>query len=94
MGEQPQHGGVRLPEVTTPSEKTVQQIAASGTGRGRTRRRTWRKKGAVSARLDYHISVRNDVWEEACSLTEDPRNIQIVNDEEVIVWNHGPPWPR
>lgn len=92
MGEQPP-GGVKLPEVATPSEKTVQQIAAAGAQGGRTRRRQW-KRGSIQAELDYSIKVRPDVWARALELAEDPRCIQIVNEVEVIVWNHGPPWPH
>jgi len=44
--------------------------------------------------LTYQIKVRRDVWERALELAADPRFIQIINEEEVIVWNHAPPWPR
>ena len=81
----------RLPDVARVHEKTVQEVArGEKVAPPRTRKHRPERRGppAITA-----IRVDPEVWDTAKGLTHDPRCIQIVSEEEVIVWNHGPPWP-
>lgn len=81
----------RLTDVARVDEKTVQKVARGEKVRPRTRKHRPERRGpplAVTA-----VKVDPEVWDTAKGLTHDPRCIQIVSEEEVIVWNHGPPWP-
>lgn len=80
----------KLPKVVRVHETTVQKAAREPPKRRR--RRSPRKDGAVEATLTT-VTVRRDVWAEARRLAKHPSHIQIINEREVIVWNHGPPWP-
>lgn len=83
----------RLPQTVTVHESTVQKVA---TGEHRPPQRRRRKRGppsgSVSAEMTY-VQVRPDVWAEARRLAQHPSHIQVLGSEEVIVWNHPPPWP-
>lgn len=92
MGEHPQRDR-RIGRIVRLHESTV-QAAASGAHRGRARRKPSTTSGGIAAELTYSIKVRRDVWSRALELAADPRFIQIVSKEEVIVWNHAPPWPK
>jgi len=93
VGEHPRRER-RIGRIVRLHESTVQKAAASGAHRGRARRKPSATSGGIEAELTYQIKVRRDVWERALELAADPRFIQIINEEEVIVWNHAPPWPR
>ena len=79
----------KVPEVARLSEATVQKVAAGEVTTPRQRS----KAGAIVGELTV-TTVRRDVWERAVALASDKRNIQIISAEEVVVWNHGPPWPE
>lgn len=79
----------RLPETASLSEPTVQKIAREPP----TPDRRWSKsRGSISGEVTY-IRVRMEVWSKARDLAVHPSHIQVLNSGEVIVWNHGPPWP-
>lgn len=82
----------KLPEVARVDEKTVQKVARGEKMPPRPPRHRWPGRGPP--RDLTSIRVDPEVWKAARGLTQDPRCIQIVSAEEVIVWNHGPPWPR
>lgn len=83
----------RLPEVARVDERTVQAVARGEKMPPRGRR--WPRRGPPGSGPVSSLRVNPDVWRTARELAgDDPRCIQIVSEEEVIVWNHGPPWPR
>lgn len=80
----------RFLDVARPDERTVQKVARDESAPVPPPPRRWRRRGPPEV---TSLRVNSEVWETAKSLTPDPRCIQIISDEEVIVWNHRPPWP-
>jgi len=78
-------------EVAVPSEKAVKKVAEHKPPKP-PRRRRGPPTGSVSGEVTY-TQVRRDVWEEARRLATHPSHIEVLGPEEVIVWNHPPPWP-
>lgn len=82
-----------FPDVAHAMESTISKAAKKAEEQAaKPRRRRRRKKGAVSAEVTI-VRVDPAVWEAALARAAHVRNIQVVNEGEVIVWNHGPPWP-
>lgn len=82
-------GGRRLPETARVDEKTVQKVAAGEVPSPPRRRR----KPIVPAEPITTLRVNEEVWAIALGLAEQPNHIQIISEDEVIVWNHPRPWP-
>lgn len=81
-------GAVR--DVASLDEKSVQKVARGEHdlpvphhGRGPS------KNSPVT-----RLQVRPEVMREVKKLHADPRHVQIVSTNEVIVWNHPAPWPE
>jgi len=86
--------GPKFPEVTTPSEATVQKVARGEKmpPRSARRRESHEKRGPPSEVTSLKVDPR--VWQTALSLAAHPRNIEIRSEGVVVVHNHPPPWPR
>lgn len=82
--------GQRFDEAARPSEGTVQKVAR-GEHEPPKRRRTRRARTPEPELTSLRVNA--EVWKTALALASSPKHIQIVSAEEVIVWNHDPPWP-
>lgn len=83
--------GQRFPETARPDEKTVQKVAAGAARESPPRRRRQKRQSKAPELTSTRVDPR--VWRTALGLAAHPRNIQIVSETEVIVWNHEAPWP-
>lgn len=82
--------GQRFDEAARPSVGTVQKVARGDhqPPRRRRKRRTRTPEPEITS-----LRVNAEVWQTALRLAASPKHIQIVSEEEVIVWNHEAPWP-
>lgn len=89
----PGEQGDRFADVAHALEHTINKAARQADERKTDRARRWRDRpGAVDTSLTV-VRVEPSIWAVALTIAEHPRNIQIINETEVVVWNHGPPWP-
>lgn len=93
MSQPPSDEPSDFAEVAHAREATIAK-AAEQAERNTRRPPRWRDRnpGAIDTSLTI-VQVEPAIWEVALRLAHHPRNIQILNEGEVIVWNHGPPWP-
>lgn len=85
--------GQQFSDSARPDEKTVQKVARGEVPSAVTPRKQRRREHPVSTEVTA-TRVNPWVWVVALSIATDPKHIQIRSSEEVVVWNHGPPWPE
>lgn len=69
----------------------MQKVAAGEVRESPPRKRHRKRRTTAPEVTSTKVDPR--VWRVALRLAANPKHIQIVSAEEVIVWNHEAPWP-
>lgn len=82
---------VKFPDVSSLHETAVQAVARGEVQMPKVRRARRHRESVRKVQVDQ------DVWREALLIVQQrgftPRHIQVVNEKQVVVWNHPSPWP-